>query len=213
MGFIWRGWGLFGPVARPTRGAITADCLVVAMAMVSTQGCGAMWRLSHGHVAPPPPCPLGWHCSPPDTRGGAQGGGWGCPQRAGGTPRPAGGSPKGAGKDLGRVGQWGHGVVDMRVQGAWCSGCMRSGSRHSRHNQSRSPQSRALGGLGPQARARAAGRHGARGWFGAGIPLVPGGSPVAGGQAMQGSSPSHRVGPRPASSRRAGPRRRRAPAD
>lgn len=168
---------------------------------------------SRARCAPPPPCPLGWHCSPPDTRGGAQGGGRGCPRRAGGTPRPAGGSPKGAGKDLGRVGQWGHGVVDMRVQGARCSGCMRSGSRHSRHNQSRSPQSRALGGLGPQARARAAGRHGARGWFGAGIPLVPGGSPVAGGQAMQGSSPSHRVGPRPASSRRAGPRRRRAPAD
>lgn len=73
MGFIWRGWGLFGPVARPTRGAITADCLPVAMAMVSTQGCGAMWRLSHGHVAPPPPCPPGWHCSPPDTRVGHRG--------------------------------------------------------------------------------------------------------------------------------------------
>lgn len=121
MGFIWRGWGLFGPVARPTRGAITADCLPVAMAMVSTQGCGAMWRLSHGHVAPPPTVPPGLALQPPRHTCGAQGGGWGCPRGEGGTPRPAGGSPRGAGKDLGCVGQWGRGVVDMRVQGAGCT--------------------------------------------------------------------------------------------
>ncbi|XP_057263821.1 uncharacterized protein LOC130598422 [Pezoporus wallicus] len=54
------GWGLFGPVARPTH-AITADCLTVAMAMASTQGCGAAWRLSHGHAARPPAAP---RCTP-----------------------------------------------------------------------------------------------------------------------------------------------------
>lgn len=53
------GWGLFGPVARPTH-AITTDCLTVAMAMASTQGCGAAWRLSHGHAAQPPAAP---HCT------------------------------------------------------------------------------------------------------------------------------------------------------
>lgn len=35
-----KGWGLFGPVARPTH-AIIADCLAVAMEMASTQKCGA----------------------------------------------------------------------------------------------------------------------------------------------------------------------------
>lgn len=35
-----KGWGLFGPVARPTHTIIT-DCLAVAMEMASTQRCGA----------------------------------------------------------------------------------------------------------------------------------------------------------------------------
>lgn len=48
------GWGLFGPVARPTH-AIIADCLAVAMVMASMQGCGAAWHLSHGHAAHTPP--------------------------------------------------------------------------------------------------------------------------------------------------------------
>lgn len=47
------GWGLFGPVAGPTC-AIIADCLAVAMAMASTQRCGAAWCLSHGHAEHPP---------------------------------------------------------------------------------------------------------------------------------------------------------------
>lgn len=106
MGFIWRGWGLFGPVARPTRGAITADCLPVAMAMVSTQGCGAMWRLSHGHVAPPPPCPPGWHCSPPDTRVGHRG--------------AAGDVPKERAAPHGRLGAL-RGVLG-KIWGVWGSG-------------------------------------------------------------------------------------------
>lgn len=165
----------------------------------------------------PPTVPPGLALQPPRHTCGAQGGGWGCPRGEGGTPRLAGGSPRGAGKDLGHVGQRGRGVVDMRVQGAGCTVQWvheEWGQDTAGTSRAHRPKAGRWVGLDPRQEP------GLWGATGPGVSLGQAshflcqeGAPWRAGGRCRGSSPSHRVGPRPASSRRAGPRRWWAPAD